>query len=148
MYFCHIKYHPLNFSTYKKSKETFFKLFAQNLERFATNFRTHFLCFCHTFCIPIYFTNYDNNFSTSFYSFHCSSFLMFIKRNCVIETFAHFSIKICIRFSSIIFLIFHFFEFGCLFFFFAFVLYLCVFVNVYMPLICLQRLQFCFCSRS
>ena len=103
------------------------------MERFATNFRTHFLCFCHTFCIPIYFTNYDNNFSTSFYSFHCSSFLMFIKRNCVIETFAHFSIKICIRFSSIIFLIFHFFEFGCLFFFFCF---------------CIIFVRFCYCLHA
>lgn len=100
------------------------------MERFATNFRTHFLCFCYTFCIAIYFTNNDNNFSTSFYSFHCSSFLMFIKRNCVIETFVHFSIKICIRFSSIIFLIFHFFEFGCLFVFLL-LYYICAFLLMF-----------------
>ena len=54
---------------------------------------------------------------------------MFIKLSCIIGIFTHFSIMMCINFLHIIFRIFYYFMFDCLFFL-VFALLLCVFVNV------------------
>ena len=54
---------------------------------------------------------------------------IFIKLSYIIGIFTHFSISICINFLCIVFRIFYYFMFGCLFLL-VFALLLCVFVNV------------------
>ena len=54
---------------------------------------------------------------------------IFIKLSYIIGIFTHFSISICISFLRIVFRIFYYFVFGCLFSL-VFTLLLCAFVNV------------------
>ena len=54
---------------------------------------------------------------------------VFIKLSYIKEIFTHFSISICINLLCIVFRIFYYFMFGCLFWL-VFTLLLCVFINV------------------
>ena len=65
---------------------------------------------------------------------------IFIKLSYITGIFTHFSISICINFLCIVFRIFYYFMFGCLFLL-VFALLLCFLLMFYMFLICLLILS-------
>ena len=84
----------------------------------------------NAFCITLFFTVIITMILALVFIVFTAMFLnMFIKLFYIIRIFTHFSITICISFLCIIFRIFYYFMFGCLFFL-VFALLLCVCFNV------------------
>ena len=91
----------------------------------------------NAFCITVFFTAIIIIILALVFIVFTVLFVnIFIKLSYIIGIFTHFSINICINFLCIVFRIFYYFMFGCLFLL-GFALLLCVFVNFYMFLICL-----------
>ena len=84
----------------------------------------------NSFCITVLFTVIIIMILALVFIVFTALFVnIFIKLSYIIGIWTHFSISICINFLRIVFRIFNYFMFGCLFLL-VFALLLCVFVNV------------------
>ena len=133
MFFAIVSINFLNFTKSDVQRiffQNIFKKIGNALQIFIFIFLVPVIWQFNAFCITVFFTVIITMILALVFIVFTALFVnIFIKLSYIIGIFSDFSISICISFLFIIFRIFYYFMFGCLFLL-VFALLLCAFVNI------------------